>query len=211
MQKKRYQAHSEQKKEAEKKRYRFKSEKKKTAERSRYEIHRSNILSNRRQAYYHERASKLVRRASQMTKTARTKHSRYSLKEPKRDVQELYVKNMKQKVAHNASLRKKGFKKSQPALSEKLKPKRLSMAVVSIGVRRVLNTALKKRKANAGEFLACIRAVNEIQLSEDDFGEQYHTLSSEPYFYDESYAQTKRKTATPIDDNGRCVVAEEVG
>ena len=100
---------------------------------------------------------------------------------------------------------------SQPALSEKLKPKRLSMAVVSIGVRRALNTALKRRKANAGEFLACIRAVNEIQLSEDDFGEQYHTFSSEPYFYDESYAQTKHKTATPIDDNGRCVVGEEVG
>ena len=90
-------------------------------------------------------------------KTARAKHSRYSLKESKRDVQELYVRNMKQKVARNASLKKKlvqGFKKRQQVLSEKLKPKRLSMAVVSIGVRRVLNTALKRRKANSGEFLA---------------------------------------------------------
>ena len=68
-----------------------------------------------------------------MRKTAIAKHSRYSLKEPKRDVQELYVKNMKQKVAHKASLRKKlvqGFKNSQPALSDKLKRNRLSMAVV---------------------------------------------------------------------------------
>ena len=59
-------------------------------------------------------------------------------------MQALYVK---QKVARNASLRKKlvqGFKKSQKVLSEKLKPKRLSMAVVPIGVRQVLNTALKQ-------------------------------------------------------------------
>ena len=35
--------------------------------------------------------------------------------------------------------------------------------------------------------------------------------SSEPYFYDESYALIKRKNAIPVNDKGKCVVAEEVG
>ena len=59
------------------------------------------------------------------------------INEPKRDVQELHVENRKQKVVHNASIRKRlvqGFKKSQPVISEKLQRNRLLMAVVSIGV-----------------------------------------------------------------------------
>ena len=35
--------------------------------------------------------------------------------------------------------------------------------------------------------------------------------SSEPYFYDESYAPIKRKNAVPVNDKGKYVVAEEVG
>ena len=50
----------------------------------------------------------------------------------------------------------------------------------------------------------------DVQLSED-FGEQYHMASSEPYFYSESYAPIKHKNAIPVNDKGRCVVAEEVG
>ena len=75
----------------------------------------------------------------------------------------------------------------------------------------MLNTALTKRRVSAGKFLATIRDVNDVQLSEEDFGEQYHMASSEPYFYDESYAPIKRKNAIPVNDKGKCVVAEEVG
>ena len=41
-------------------------------------------------------------------------------------MQELYVKNMKQNIARNGALGKKlveGFKKSEPVLADKLKPK----------------------------------------------------------------------------------------
>ena len=64
---------------------------------------------------------------------------------------------------------------------------------------------------SAGKFLATIRDVNDVQLSEEDFGEQDHMASSEPYFYDESYAPIKCKNAIPVNDKGKCVVAEEVG
>ena len=51
----------------------------------------------------------------------------------------------------------------------------------------------------------------DVQLSDEDFGEQHHMASSEPYFYDESYAPIKCKNAIPLSDKGKCVVAEEVG
>ena len=39
----------------------------------------------------------------------------------------------------------------------------------------------------------------------------YHTAGSEPYFLINSYTHTKRLGAIPVDLNGRCVVAEEIG
>ena len=128
-------------------------------------------------------------------------------------MEELCVKNIKQNIAHNGALRKKlveGFNKSEPVLVDKLNPKRLTRAVASIAVHRILNTALTKRRVSAGKFLATIRDVNDVQLSEV-FGEQYHMASSEPYFYDEGYAPIKRKNAIPVNDKGKCVVPEEVG
>ena len=55
-------------------------------------------------------------------------------------------------------------------------------------VRKVVGMALKKRKEVVGNFLASVRKVNVIQISLDDFGDCCHTASSEPYFYDQSYA-----------------------
>ena len=51
----------------------------------------------------------------------------------------------------------------------------------------------------------------DVQLSEEDFGEQYDMASSEPYFYDESYAPIKCKNAIPVNDKGKCVVAVAKG
>ena len=62
-----------------------------------------------------------------------------------------------------------------------------------------------------GEFLAFVHSVNVLTISVDDFGERYHTASSEPYFYDQSYTLVKRDFPIPIDSNERCVIAEEVG
>ena len=74
-----------------------------------YQHSRSCTLDVRCQAYYapasHKKASKLVRHATQcLTQKARFEHARYSLKEPKREVQELYVKNMKQSIARDRGL-----------------------------------------------------------------------------------------------------------
>ena len=80
------------------------------AQKKRYRLHSSSILFKRRCAYYmsasRTRASKLLHRAVEaVNKEARTQHAHYSLKEPKHDVQELYVKNMIQTVACNRTLK----------------------------------------------------------------------------------------------------------
>ena len=101
----------------------------------------------------------------------------------------------------------KAYKTSHKALASKLQPSSLSNAVAYIAVRRLLNTALTSRKQSAGYFLGCVRSISNLQLSKDGFGEKYHTPSSEPYYYDQSYAQVERKAAIPVDSKGICIVA----
>ena len=59
-----------------------------------------------------------------------------------------------------------------------------------------------------------LKATREITClsikGEKDFGETIHTASSEPYFHDSAYQQVQRHTAVPIDERGRCFVANGV-
>ena len=53
-----------------------------------------------------------------------------------------------------------------------------------------------------------------MKLQENDIsvGHGYHTAGSEPYFFlIILYTYTKRLEAIPVDLNGKCVVAEEIG
>ena len=79
-----------------------------------------------------------------------------------------------------------------------------------------------------GELLRCIRSVNALQMSCDDFGESHHTASSEPFYdqsytivehtpaivvddSDQSYAIVEHKCVIVVDDSGRCVITGEKG
>ena len=96
---------------------------------------------------------------------ARFEHARYSLK---RDVQELYVKNMKQSIARDCGLVRKltrAFASCQKELADKLKPRTLPHAVASIAARRVLNMVLRE---GAGEFLKCVRKLQVLHLLTED-------------------------------------------
>ena len=153
---------------------------------------------------------------------------------------ELYVKNMKFKVLKNGSLANdliSAFEASaMKSFGEKRKSKKLTNAVCNIAVRKNVSKALEKRKESVGHFLASVHKVNAPQISVDHFGDCFHTASSEPYFYDQSYGngQTHKATVsvdeqgmhvverevwvrepqnTPIhvDEQGRCVLAQEMG
>ena len=67
----------------------------------------------------------------------------------------------------------------------------------------------KKRKHCAGQLLSAVRAINNLVISKD-FGLRCHTASSEPYFYDSAYTGVKQDLVIPVDENGKCIVAEEI-
>ena len=92
----------------------------------------------------------------------------------------------------------------------KLRPRKLPGAVISIAVRRLANKALSTRKQCAGLFLATVRSIKELKLSEDNLGLQFHTAWSEPYFYDQSYNAVVHDGPLYIDSNGRCALAQEI-
>ena len=97
------------------------------------------------------------------------------------------------------------FRTSRKCLVECTKPCKLAL---NICVRKVLNILLQQRKHNVGKFLACIKA---MEISDNNSGEQYHTASSEPFFYDQSYCLVNYTSPIAVDSSGRCVVAEEIG
>ena len=81
----------------------------------------------------------------------------------------------------------------------------LGRAVCSVAAKRLLNKALQMRK----EYFT--RSINAIQISGSEyFGVGCHTASSEPYYFDTAYQHVKRDSALAIDENGKCIVANEI-
>ena len=151
-------------------------------------------------------------RASIANKTA--KRARYVITEPKLDVQERYVKNMKNKIGSKPTLKQKlvrAFRSSLKPLADKIKPNKLSNVVSNIAARKLLHRVLKARKQSVGKLLNCIRSVNMLKISSEDFGKSRHTASSEPFFYDQSYTMVHHTSPIAVDSHGRCVIAEEEG
>ena len=139
---------------------------------------------------------------------------------------------MKQKIALKPTIKHKllrAFRDCRNPLAAKSKPSKLTNSVLDISTRKLLYRVLKARKHSVGELLSCIRSVNALKMSGDDFGESRHTASSEPFFYDQnytivkhtpaivvddsdqSYAIVEHRSVIVVDDSGRCVIAEEEG
>ena len=223
----RYPSNPEPKKAADKVNYAVHVQKRKSAMQIRCKKHSSLVLFRKTRQYYgsvlNQRVSRVVLRATACLKRAKAlAKSRqrkstacsYSLHEPTQCKRELYVKVMKQTILRKASLRKKlmcAFRKLKKHFSASSKAKALPNAVANIAGRKTLNKALKLRKQYVGEFLACVRKVNDLEFSEDDFGDCYHMASSEPYIYDQSYTCEKHDCPIVIDASGRCVIAQVLG
>ena len=55
------------------------------------------------------------------------------------------------------------------------------------------------------------RLIKNLKIDgKEDFGEGCHTASTEPYYYNTAYKLVKRDYTLPIDENGKCVVANEI-
>ena len=142
-----------------------------------------------------------------------SRRGRYALAEPKPAAKEFYVKEIQRLLLNDKEARvqlTEAYKKQYKSAAKRL-PRVMIKAVCRIAVKRLLNKALQLRKEHAGTLLRTTRAVNSLVIKgQNDFGEGCHTSSSEPYYYDSAYLPVQRAYAIPIDENGRCVVANEI-
>ena len=121
---------------------------------------------------------------------------------------------MKNRITSNKSLRHKVISAFRNNCGKNVitSKQHVCNAVLNIAAHRALSQALKYRKKIVREFFTCVRSANVPSMSSDNLlGECYHTASSEPYFYDQSYTLVNHDFPIPIDDSRRCVIAEEVG
>ena len=87
----------------------------------------------------------------------------------------------------------------------------LGRDVCSVAAKRLLNKALQMRKEYTGCLLKSTRSINAVQIrGSEGFGVGCHTASSEPYYFDSAYQYAKRDSALAIDENGKCIVANEM-
>ena len=66
---------------------------------------------------------------------------------------------------------------------------------------------------STGLIMKGVHSINALSFSHSNVEswERYHTVGSEPYFYDSSYTPVKHIQAIPVDQHGRCVVSKEIG
>ena len=105
---------------------------------------------------------------------------------------------------------KKAFKTRYASIATSMR-KPSSKVVCGAASRQLVSKVLQLRKHTAGLFLqsvTCIKKKIRKFESEDDFGERYHTLLSEPYFYESAYCHVRCNTIFPVNDNSQWLIAE---
>ena len=199
----RYKADPDKKKAARCTKYRVNPEKEKAATRMRY-VKTAGAKLKWYRKYYSKHGGRICA----------ARRSRYALAEPRPVAKELYVKEIQCRLVANPGARVALLEACRRECNSAAKylPRGVINSLCKIAAKRLVNKALQLRKEHAGALLKTTRAVNGLNITgRDDFGEGCHTASSEPYFYDAAYQHIQRACAFPIDDDGRCVVAKEIG
>ena len=221
-----YRADPEKKKTASRAQYRAKPEKKRAASKAHYHAHphrkkalsRANfarkrcarIMSFRKYYGCHRDDRRIARRARYFLSQQKP---RYILFQPKPCEKEMYLRELQTHLSHDFEAKSqltKAFKKLHESVAKRM-PRVLQRTVCRLAARRLLNKALQIRKEHAGLLLKSIRSIKSLQITQrEDFGKGYHTMASEPYFYDSSYQHVKRDIPMPINEDGQCVVANDL-
>ncbi|KAL5502532.1 hypothetical protein EMCRGX_G009328 [Ephydatia muelleri] len=217
----RYQEELEENRTTKRQRYQEDFEENRAAKRQKYEDNSAAIKASERNRYWNDPAVRLAKRAAERKRYRRghrttTTTQSYSLYEPKSHALMEYNGGLEKAILRDSELLSEvndAFCKSHPLLAQKVVTRSARAAVSKIGADALVSKALSVRRAKAGSLLKTIREVNALRLEENDIlvGHGYHTAGSEPYFFINSYTYTKRLEAIPVDLNGRCVVAEEIG
>ena len=137
------------------------------------------------------------------------------MKPPKPDQKQAYVKEMQKqlmqnKVARDALL--EAFKACYASYAGK-KPKVTRQVACGSASRQLLHKVLQLRQNKAGLFLQCTKSIKKSICSfesEEDFGERFHTRSSEPFFFESAYCHVKCQKVFPVNEKGQLVIADHV-
>ena len=65
---------------------------------------------------------------------------------------------------------------------------------------------LEETKSDSRAIVKMCQNSEHFGLSVTDLGEGYHTVSSEPYFYETAYTTCMHTGAIPVDVNGWCCI-----
>ena len=137
--------------------------------------------------------------------------ARRALAEPKADVVAMYFTSVERCLFDDEKAKLELADAFQQYAAPTCKAATFARAVCKVAARRLVNKALQKRKDFAGCLIKATRVINGFSLKgEEDFGDCSHCTSSEPYFYDTAYHLVKRDLSIPVDQSGKCVVAEEI-
>ncbi|KAL5506632.1 hypothetical protein EMCRGX_G008329 [Ephydatia muelleri] len=136
---------------------------------------------------------------------------RHSLFEPSASVQGTYKCELNKDNLLLGQLND-AFNKVNPCLAKKVLTRIASEAVAKICTNALVSKALSLRRTHAGLIIKGVHS-NALSFSHSNVEswERYHTVGSEPYFYDSSYTPVKHVQAIPVDQHGRCVISKEIG
>ena len=223
-----YKANPDKKKAVAKANYRANPEKKKVVSKANYRAHPEKKVVSKVNYRAHPEKKKAASKANYMADPEKKKaafrryakntpsrctfkrHS-YALAEPKLHLRYTYMKKVQDQLLDDCEATAKLLKafKIQHATVVKAMPRVMARSAAIIATKRLINKALHLRKQCAGSLLAVIRKIRSQDIAgKQDFGQDWHTTHSEPYFYDSAYHCITRNITVPIDDNGKCIISD---
>ena len=137
--------------------------------------------------------------------------ARYSLKEPKAHVKQMYVNQLRLQLLTHPEARSKVVEAYKAEYKGKKMPKIHAGAICRVAASRMVSLAYLNRRKCVKSFVSNTNEALKVDIeNKDDFGQRCHSVGSEPYFYDASYQQVQRDTALPIDEHGQCVTSSKI-
>ena len=137
--------------------------------------------------------------------------ARYSLKEPKSSVKQLYVNQLRLQLLTHPDARDKVVEAYKTEYKGKKMPKIHAGAVCRVAASRIVSLAYQNHRKWVKQFTNYSTKASLVDMeNKDDFGQCYHSASSEPYFYEASYEPVQRDAALPVDEHGQCVTGSKI-
>ena len=195
--------------------YLVNADQKKQASRDRYN---ANPLSKKlasRFNYWKDQKKKAKKNRQHYAKCKRQlrlqRKARYSLKEPKAHVKQMYVNQLRLQLLTHPEARSKVVEAYKAEYKGKNMPKIHAGAICRVAASRMVSLAYLNRRKCVKSFVSNTNEALKVDIkNKDDFGHRCHSAGSEPYFYNASYQQVQRDTALPIDEHGQCVTSSKI-